>query len=129
MGKSYQQFAIVTGDTAQQLTDRLNEKLIELREKDPVVSFDGMIARIAYTERAPETMVDDYEARGVNLTCRDCPFYNPIYKSDGSIDRRVKYGECRFAQYGRTFPESAACKTLFLKLNSGEVQLCLPEQE
>lgn len=28
MRKSYQQFAIVTGDTAQQLTDRLNAKLI-----------------------------------------------------------------------------------------------------
>lgn len=33
MRKSYQQFAIVTGDTAQQLTDRLNEKLIERKDQ------------------------------------------------------------------------------------------------
>ena len=51
MKKSYQQFAIVTGDTAQQLTDRLNEKLIELSEKKPTVSFEGMIARISYFEK------------------------------------------------------------------------------
>ena len=62
MRKSYQQFAIVTGDTAQQLTDRLNEKLIELSEK-------------------------------------------------------------------KAFRDSMACETLFEKINSGEVRLCLPEQE
>ena len=33
MRKSYQQFAIVTGDTAQQLTDRLNEKLIVRKDQ------------------------------------------------------------------------------------------------
>ena len=33
MRKSYQQFAIVTGDTAQQLTDRLNAKLIVRKDQ------------------------------------------------------------------------------------------------
>ena len=65
MRKSYQQFAIVTGDTAQQLTDRLNEKLIELNEKKPTVSIEGMIARISYTEEVdrPESAVMFSRAR------------------------------------------------------------------
>ena len=50
ISRSSQQFAIVAADSAQQLTDQLNEKLRELRDKSPTVTFDGMIARIQYTE-------------------------------------------------------------------------------
>lgn len=131
MRKSYQQFAIVTGDTAQQLTDRLNEKLIELSEKKPTVSFEGMIARISYTEEEdrPESLADEYKAKGIQLSCQDCPFFGPIYKADGTIDKRIKYGDCQFAKYGRAFRDSMACETLFEKINSGEVRLCLPAEE
>ena len=69
--ESYQQFAIVSGDSAQQLTDRLNKKLYELRKKQPTVTFEGLIARISYTEdeRIFEDVSDEYEAAGIKLTC------------------------------------------------------------
>ena len=56
--QSYQQFAIVSGDSAQSLTEQLNAKLRELKDKDPVVTFEGLIARISYVEREekPEDM-------------------------------------------------------------------------
>lgn len=130
INKSYQQFAIVEGDTAQHLTDALNEKLIELQDKGPKVSFEGLIARISYTEtvRKPETLAEEYETRGLRLSCQDCPYFSPILKADGTEDGRVKYGDCPFKEFGRTFRDSQACEMLFQKLNNGEVRLCLSEE-
>lgn len=125
--KSYQQFAIVAADTAQTLTDELNRKMIELADKRPVVTFEGLIARISYTmtEEEPENLVEEYEGRGINLTCQDCPFFRPLTKADGSVDRRAKRGGCSFTEYGITNRDSRACEKLFKMLNDGEVRLCL----
>jgi hypothetical protein len=125
--ESYQQFAIVAADSAQLLTEQLNAKLKELRFKHPTVTFEGLIARIQYTENesVPEGLEDEYELRGVRLTCQDCPFYEPIYKANGELDGRVKYGNCPYTEYGRTYRDRGACETLFSKLNNGEVRLCL----
>ena len=109
--ESYQQFAIVAADSAQQLTDQLNQKLYELRDKRPQVTFEGLIARISYSESVsiPEDLVDQYELAGVRLRCGACPFFEPRRK--------------------RTSRESGACNRLFEMLNSGEVRLCLTESE
>lgn len=127
--RSYQQFAIVAADSAQSLTEQLNAKLRELADKHPTVTFDGMIARIQYeiSESEPESIADEYELQGVRLTCQDCPFYSPILKADGTIDGRIKYGDCPFAEYGRAYRDSQACMTLLQKLNNGEVRLCVTE--
>ncbi len=124
--RSYQQFAIVAADSAQTLTDRLNEKLFELRDKNPTVTFEGMIARIRYEERetAPVSLGEEYELQGVRLSCQDCPFFSPILKADGTVDGRIKYGDCPFTEFGRTPRDARACETLFQKINNGEVQLC-----
>ena len=47
MSSSYQKFAIVCGDSAQSLTEQLNEQLYKLRDKHPVVTFEGMIDRFS----------------------------------------------------------------------------------
>ena len=129
--ESYQQFAIVSGDSAQQLTDRLNKKLYELRKKQPTVAFEGLIARISYTEdeRIFEDVSDEYEAAGIKLTCQMCPLLRPVLKSDGTIDKRAKWGGCEYSPlgYGQTSRESRACNRLFEMINSGEVKLCLAE--
>ena len=77
--ESFQQFAIVAADSAQTLTELLNVKLRELRGKNPTVTFEGMIARIQYTEseQVPESLAEEYEAQGVKLTCQDCPYFCP----------------------------------------------------
>ena len=125
--ESYQQFAIVAADSAQSLTEQLNAKLMELKSKHPTVTFEGLIARIQYTETVSEAedIEDEYELRGVRLTCQDCPFYEPILKANGELDGRVKYGNCPYTEYGRAYRDSRACSTLFQKLNNGEVRLCL----
>lgn len=125
--ESYQQFAIVAADSAQLLTEQLNAKLRELRDKRPTVTFEGLIARIQYeeTETGPESLEDEYTLQGVRLTCQDCPYYEPILKANGEIDGRMKYGNCPYSEIGRAFRDSRACEVLYQKLNNGEVRLCL----
>ncbi len=129
--RSYQQFAIVQGDTAQSLTEQLNVKMKELHSKHPTVSFEGLIARISYTEEEydPETLSEEYESKGINLHCEDCPHFQPELNADGSVSKRTKKGRCPFANYGMTFRDSAACDKLYEHLRTGEVRLCLAESE
>ena len=126
--KSYKQYAIVSGDSAQTLTEELNRKMIELADKNPSVTFEGLIARISYTvtEEAPENLVEEYEAEGVRLTCQDCPFFEPRTNRDGSVDLRARWGDCKAIEGEvMTKRDSRVCDKLFQMLNNGEVQLCL----
>ena len=127
--ESYQQFAIVAADSAQLLTDMLNAKMYELRGKNPAVQFDGLTARISWieTEDFAEDITDEYRAVGINLHCADCPVFSPILKADGTEDKRIKYGDCPYASYGRTYKTTTACDQLYKMINSGEVRLCLAE--
>lgn len=127
--RSYQQYAIVQGDSARDLTEQLNEMLFRLKGKNPEVEFEGLTARISYSERVavPENLADEYEMEGVHLTCQDCPFFRPYKKKDGTEDLRRKWGECRFAPYGETARDSSCCKKPFECLNRGEIRLCLAE--
>lgn len=129
--KSYQQFAIVAADSAQSLTEQLNAKLVELRDKDPKVTFEGLIARIEYEEEFNkcEDLIDEYEEKGVRLNCQDCPFFKPLLNKNGTINRAAKRGDCPFAEYGFTHRDAPACERLFLMLNNGEVKICLAESE
>ena len=127
ISRSYQQFAIVAADSAQRLTEELNAELLRLKDKNPTVTFEGLIARIQYVESEyiPESLEEEYEAQGVHLTCEDCPYFCPAVKADGSLDLRMKWGGCPWKEYGSTKKSSRACEILFQKLNSGEVKLCV----
>lgn len=129
--ESFRQFAIVQGDTAHELTEVLNAKLKELQHKRPEVSFEGLIARISYYEdiKTPETLADEYELAGAKLCCESCPMFSPIMKADGTEDARVKYGDCPFSEFGRTYKHSQPCEKLWSMINSGEVTLCLKHSE
>ena len=125
--RRYQQYAIVEADSAQQLTDQLNAELIRLRDKKPIVTFEGLIARIQYmeSETVPETLAEEYEVQGVNLTCEDCPYFCPMIKADGTRDLRAKWGGCHLTEGRIAKKSSRACDELFHKLTSGEVRLCV----
>lgn len=127
--RSYQQYAIVTADSAQRLTEELNATLVRLRDKNPTVTFEGMIARIQYTEQetVPESLEDEYALLGVKLTCEDCPFFTPALKLDGTEDLRSKMGGCPFNESKRTDRRRMACERLYEMLNDGRIKLCVTE--
>lgn len=124
MSESYQQFAIVSADSAQSLTDQLNEQLYKLRGKHPVVTFEGMTARICYDEVDYEPEPEEEEKK-VELFCQDCPYFVPMLKSDGTIDRRSRLGGCPYKKYKKTQRNARACEKLINDINNGEVKLCL----
>lgn len=123
---SVQQFAIVQCDSAAQFEGELNARIRELSGKNPTVRFDGLTAYISYTEstKIPETLGDQYEVGGLCLTCRQCPIFEPILKADGTEDLRISYGECQYAEFGRTYKDMRACELLYKMIKSGEVGLC-----
>ena len=125
--QSYQQFAIVHADSASILTERLNEKLKELKDKEPTVTFDGNTARICYVERfdIPEDLGDSWSLKGVHLKCSDCPFFEPIEKADGTSDERRKWGRCPCAKMGKAFSDEPMCNSAFKMINEGSIKLCL----
>lgn len=125
--QSYQQFAIVQANSASVLADRLNVKLKELKDKDPVVSFDGLSARICYTEHeeVAEDLGDAFALHGVYLTCSRCPFFEAETKADGTVDERKKVGKCPCAEYGKAYSDGPVCEMMLKMLNEGEIGLCL----
>lgn len=124
--RSYQKFAIVQGDSAQSLTDQLNEQLYRLRDKHPVVTFEGMIARICYDETDYDPEPEDEETK-IEIFCQDCPYFQPLLKADGTIDKRSRLGDCPYTKYKRTYRNSKPCEKLINDINSGEVKLCLAD--
>ena len=127
MIKSSKRFAIVRETSAQSFEAKLNETLDTLSEANPTVTFsetgDYMIARIEYTETVSIPSPAPSET-GIRLHCEDCPYFEQILKGDGSQDGRVKYGDCPFAEFGRTWKTSAACDILYRAIDNGEVKLC-----
>lgn len=124
---SYQQFAIVQGDSAQQLTERLNQKLYELKEKDPTVTFEGLIARISYYVTEEVEKKNSLETTQFKFMCKDCPFFEPVLKRDGTADRRMTIGRCPFTPDGHALTYSNACERLYEMIKDREVKLCLRE--
>ena len=129
--ESIQQYAIVMSDSAEDLTEQLNAKLMSLKGKSPSVRFDGLIAYVSYKEQSliPESTSDEAKLKGWGLHCSDCPAYEPVMKADGSIDARSKHGGCKYTEFGRTKKDANACDTLYEMLQSGEVRLCFSESE
>lgn len=126
MSASYQKFAIVQADSAQSLTDQLNEQLFRLRDKHPVVTFEGMIARICYDETDYDPNPIEEGAK-IEIYCQDCPYFQPLLKADGTIDKRSRIGDCPYTKYKRTYRNSKPCEKLINDINSGEVKLCLAD--
>lgn len=126
---SYEQFAIVAGDTAQSFSQKLNEEIFRLKDHDPVVDFSESIpfyARIKYVvnEQAPETVAEASEMEGVRFVCLQCPYFKPATTKDGEIDKRCKWGECEHAEFGRTYKTTPACDKLYELIKEGDVRIC-----
>lgn len=129
---SYDQFAIVSADSASLFNKQLNEEIYRLRNNDPVVKFSESIpfyAQVKYrvNENTPETIAEASEVEGVSFVCAQCPFFKAPLKDDGTPDKRCKWGDCEHAELGRTFKMSRACDKLFELIKEGDVKLCFTE--
>ena len=127
---SYEQFAIVASDSASLFTEQLNEEICRLKDNNPSVHFSEstspFYARIKYTvnKETPETVAEASAVEGVRFVCLQCPYFKPVLKEDGTIDKRVKYGDCEHAEFGRTYKTSPACDKLYELIKEGDVKLC-----
>lgn len=129
---SYDQFAIVSADSAPLFNQQLNEEIYRLRDNNPVVKFSESIpfyAQIKYrvNEETPETVAEASAVQGVSFVCAQCPYFKAPLKDDGTEDKRCKYGDCEHTELGRTFKNSAACEKLFELIKEGGVKLCFTE--
>ena len=129
---SYDQFAIVSADSASLFNQQLNETIRRLKDYNPVVKFSESIpfyAYIKYTvnENTPETISEASEAEGVRFVCSQCPYFKPALREDGEIDKRVKWGDCEHAELGRVLKTASACDRLFELIKEGSVKLCFTE--
>ena len=106
-GNDFKQFAFILEDSPEEFEKKVNEKMEELRYGRPEIKtrLDGhtMMAEISYTKsvRIPESLADAYELQNIRFTCQDCPMFKPIMNKDGSPNLRVKYGDCKYAEFGR----------------------------
>ena len=127
---TYEQFAIVAADTAALFTERLNAEIFRLKDNNPVVIFSEstspFYARIKYVvdTEAPESIAEASVVEGVSFVCLQCPFFKPVLKEDGTIDKRVKWGDCEHAELGRTYKTAPACDKLYELIKEGDVKLC-----
>ena len=132
MKTTTKRFAIVREKEAHQFEERLNETWAQLKDKSPKVEFsetgDYMTARFEYEEQIEREDVPVSET-GYKFVCEDCPRFEYLLKKDGTVDERIKYGNCDLAKYGRTLKKMQACEMLYRMIENGEVSLCCSKQE
>lgn len=126
---TYEQFAIVASDSASLFNEQLNEELYRLKDNNPVVHFSESIpfyAQIKYTvdSATPDSIAEEYEAKGVRFICAQCPHLKAALKDDGTEDRRCKWGGCEFSETGRVPKSAPACDKLYELIHEGSVKLC-----
>ena len=130
----YEQQVTILEDSAQVFDQRLNEEIYRLRNYHPKVVRSESIplyAHIKYTidEAMPESISEASEINGVRFTCSQCPYFRPILKEDGTVDKRHRYGDCHYARMGRTPKDAAACDRLYITIADRNVKLVFDEEE
>ena len=115
------QTKVVTGSTADDFQQRLNEALAEVASESRKyeLSFNntmGFCAYIVYDlqRQYAETLSDEYELRGETYKCYECPMFNP------SEDRRVKYTTCKNGER-HTYYSKPACEWFYEELENGRI--------
>lgn len=129
---SYDQFAIVQADSATLFEQELNEAIRRLKDYNPVVKFSESIPFYAYVkyrvnENIPDTISEASEIEGVRFVCAQCPYFKPVLREDGEVDKRVKYGDCEYAELGRVLRKAPACDRCYEAIKEGSVRLCFME--
>ena len=133
--ESYKQYDFIREDSVEIFSEKVNKRMEQLKYSNAQIEImhEGryMIAQICYTKHVdiPEDLGDVYEMQNIRFTCQYCPIFRPILNRDGTPNQRVKYGDCKYAEFGRTYKDSRCCDTLYKLFRTGEVKLCLAESE
>ena len=129
----YEQYATVREDTAAMFDSKLNETIYRLRHHNPKVVIsesDPLCAYVKYSinEAQPETIAEEYQTKGIKFTCKHCPNFKPILKEDETVDKRCRYGDCDYADMGRTKKDAPACDLLYNILEECNVKIVFDEE-
>ena len=123
MVRTIKQYRIIDGRDGPDLTEKLNAALRELDDKNPRVTFEGMIARIEYEEREELPSIDTGK-KSLRLTCQDCPLFEPLIRQDGQEDRRAKSGRCPLSKFmGMTGKTSPVCEAFIDMMENGSFMI------
>ena len=104
----------------------LNLAMLQLSDAKVDVTFSDGYARIEYTKSFEEIEPPISEI-GIKFTCAECPLFKPILNRKGEPDRRVKYGDCDYSEFGRTWKHTPACQNLYTMIKNGTITLMLNE--
>ena len=104
----------------------LNLTMLELSDAKTEVTFQDGYARIEYT-KSFEEIAPPVTETGIKFTCEECPLFKPVLNRSGNPDGRVKYGNCDYSEFGRTWKTSPACQNLYTLIKNGTVSLALNE--
>ena len=112
--------AVIEAQNAVQFENLINDKLDELASYRPSLSIEhGKFFRayIQYTIETvlPETVTERFELCGLHFNCRDCSQFEPARNRDGSIDKRAKYGYCKYRD-GRAHGDMTACERFHIEI-------------
>lgn len=115
------QSRIVTGSTAVEFQNNLNEALneIALSGAKAEVQFNMSLGFCAFvlfeeTKQVPESLAEQYEVSGDEYHCSECPMFVL------SEDKRVKYTTCKRG-CRKIGAEHWACEWFYEALERGEV--------
>lgn len=115
------QARIIQSATAGGFENELNAALREVAEKGARYELQfnnnaGLCAYIVYEQsvQVPETLADEYELRGEEYRCSECPLFKP------SDDKRVKYTTCGHG-VRRCEANHYACEYFYEQLEKGGI--------
>lgn len=115
------QTKIIQGATAMEFQAELNAALMDVAKmgcKHELIFNNnaGLCAYVVYDEwkQIPETLKDEYELKGEEFRCCECPMYK------ASEDKRIKYTTCKHG-VRRCTANDYACDWFYKELERGGI--------
>lgn len=112
--------AIIEATTGTEFEYLINDKMDELADNEPQLRIEpgkfyrAYITYIVRTQLA-ETIAERFELCGLHFYCRDCSQFERAKNRDGSIDKRAKYGYCRYRD-SRALENMPACERFHIEI-------------
>lgn len=115
--ESYKQVKPIMAKNPVEAATKFNEAMYELRDLNP--TFDRVSESVFYiyyqkTVDVIESIIDEYNSKGIYLKCKECPYFELPKNMDGSIDKRAKNGYCTYHERNKA-AWSSACEVLYLE--------------